>query len=187
MARALCMDCGIHEKYGKVHRCIECWLRKQGADVQAKWAAHRLAMMPEDLRLARVPKTAWPPGRRWCSGCQSFVRLADCGKGAARCRACTSVAAHGARVEKVYGITREDYETLLKAQGGRCFICQRVPRSKRLAVDHDHQTGAVRGLLCADSERGCNHAILGNIRDLDMARRIVAYLENPPARTALDG
>ena len=83
------------------------------------------------------------------------------------------------------GFTREDYEALWKAQGGRCYICRRESRSKRLAVDHDHATGEVRGLLCADSERGCNHAILGNIRDLAMAKRIVSYLENPPARRVL--
>jgi Recombination endonuclease VII len=88
-------------------------------------------------------------------------------------------------VEKVYGITPDDYRALFIAQGGRCYICQRKTHSKRLAVDHDHVTGAVRGLLCADNERGCNHAILGNIRDLAMAKRIVAYLEDPPANSVL--
>jgi hypothetical protein len=95
------------------------------------------------------------------------------------------VSAHAGRVERTYGITAEEYRALFIAQGGRCYICQRVARSKRLAVDHDHVTGEVRGLLCADSERGCNHAILGNIRDVEMARRIVKYLEAPPARSVL--
>ena len=39
-------------------------------------------------------------------------------------------------------------------QDGRCAICCREQDSKRLAVDHDHHTGQVRGLLCSDCNRG---------------------------------
>lgn len=49
-----------------------------------------------------------------------------------------------------YGISVEDYEKLLELQDGKCAICgegQRGP--KKLAVDHDHRTGAIRGILCA--------------------------------------
>jgi hypothetical protein len=53
-------------------------------------------------------------------------------------------------------------------------------------VDHDHVTGRVRGLLCADSDWGCNYAILGKIKDVAMARRIVQYLVSPPADSVLD-
>ncbi len=43
----------------------------------------------------------------------------------------------------------EEYETLLKYQGHTCAICNRPELSrKRLSVDHCHETGAVRGLLC---------------------------------------
>ena len=54
---------------------------------------------------------------------------------------------HKWRLEKVYGITPEEYARMLAAQEGRCFFC-RKPRRKLLAVDHDHVTGRVRGLLC---------------------------------------
>jgi hypothetical protein len=77
--------------------------------------------------------------------------------------------------------TADDYRVLYRNQRGRCYICERRVLSKRMAVDHDHKTGLVRGLLDADSERGCNAAILGNIRDIPMARRILDYLEDPPA------
>lgn len=184
--RKPCMICGIHPKMKDHPRwCYECWLTKQSVEVREKWARWRLAAIPEPYHLGRVSKESWPQGRRWCAGCQSFVRLSDCGPNSSRCRTCISMGNHSGMVERTYGITSEQYRALFKAQGGRCYICRRKVHSKRLAVDHDHQTGEVRGLLCADSERGCNHAILGNIADLAMARRIVEYLENPPARSVL--
>lgn len=48
-----------------------------------------------------------------------------------------------------YGLSIEDYEKLLASQHGACAICTAVPSSKRrLAVDHCHATGKIRGLLC---------------------------------------
>ena len=90
--------------------------------------------------------------------------------------------AHEARVEKVYGLGRGQYEKLYEAQGGRCYICQvATGKTKRLAVDHDHKTGYVRGLLCSP----CNR-LLGHIRDSTLtAKRIVYYLNYPPAHTVL--
>ncbi len=58
-----------------------------------------------------------------------------------------------------YGITRDDFYALLAAQQGVCAICGGV-ESQRLHVDHDHTTGAVRGLLCGPCNRG-----LGSFRD----------------------
>jgi hypothetical protein len=50
-----------------------------------------------------------------------------------------------------YGITPEEYEKLLAKQHGHCALCSKTPDTQRygkLHVDHDHNTGAVRGLLC---------------------------------------
>ena len=62
-----------------------------------------------------------------------------------------------------YGVTLADYQVMLEAQGGNCAIC-RKPEAHQFKgvfhVDHDHATGAVRGLLC----RGCNH-MLGVVGD----------------------
>jgi hypothetical protein len=54
------------------------------------------------------------------------------------------------------------YEAQLAAQGGGCAICGYRPKpgGRRLNIDHDHKTGAVRGLLCARCNRG-----LGWFRD----------------------
>lgn len=60
-----------------------------------------------------------------------------------------------------YGLTQAGYETILAGQGMACAICKQVPaKGIRLAVDHSHTTGKVRGLLC----QGCN-AGLGMFRD----------------------
>ncbi len=91
-----------------------------------------------------------------------------------RCKACASRASHSAVVEKTYGITGEQYAAMLAEQGGKCAICKRTPRAKRLAVDHNHKTGAVRGLLCSR----CNRGILGHADDsLERLRSAVAYME----------
>lgn len=48
------------------------------------------------------------------------------------------------------GITTERYDALLELQGGKCSICKRGSgrKNSHFAVDHDHATGEVRGLLC---------------------------------------
>ncbi|MGL4178298.1 MAG: endonuclease VII domain-containing protein [Dermatophilaceae bacterium] len=85
---------------------------------------------------------------------------------------------HSARVEVTYGLRPGQYQELLLFQQGRCYICQRRPGAKRLAVDHDHATGEVRGLLC----RGCNRDVLGHLREDRLAlARALEYLEEPPA------
>lgn len=62
---------------------------------------------------------------------------------------------------KKYGLTPESYDALVAAQDGLCAICGRSERSKRtgevikLSIDHDHETGKVRGLLCGS----CNRAL----------------------------
>ncbi len=61
-------------------------------------------------------------------------------------------------LKHAYGISLEDYKSMLEAQGGACAICKRPQKDKRgfpLHVDHDHGSEAVRGLLC----NGCNRLI----------------------------
>ena len=53
-----------------------------------------------------------------------------------------------------YGITEADYDRMAKVQGGVCAICKCRQRFQKLAVDHDHKTGKVRGLLCVSCNRG---------------------------------
>jgi hypothetical protein len=57
--------------------------------------------------------------------------------------------------KKKFGIGIAEYDAMFSEQNGGCAICGK-PRDKhfRLAVDHDHATGEIRGLLCADCNRG---------------------------------
>ena len=86
---------------------------------------------------------------------------------------------------KHYGITYDQYLSMLEAQGGVCAICKQRPIKQRLVVDHDHRTKTVRGLLC----HRCNIGI-GNLRDsldvLERAKVYLQYTDNPvPPETQL--
>ena len=74
-----------------------------------------------------------------------------------------------------YGITLDDYNQMLDDQDGVCAICQNeCPTGRRLSVDHDHETGEVRGLLC----HGCNLG-LGAFKDsVRGLQRAIQYLES---------
>jgi len=70
-----------------------------------------------------------------------------------------------------YGLTVTELDKLLEDQGGRCAICQEA--SKVWHIDHNHETGKVRGVLCP----GCNVGI-GHLRESPEALRSAAdYLE----------
>ena len=80
--------------------------------------------------------------------------------------------------ERKFGVGAEAYEQMLLAHDGKCGICKREETATRmgkvltLAVDHDHNTGQVRGLLCSTCNKG-----LGMLGDtLERAQMAVAYL-----------
>ena len=86
---------------------------------------------------------------------------------------------HSKHLTATYGITTVEYWQIYEYQNGKCFICQRATGArKRLAVDHDHKTGYVRGLLCGT----CNRKVIGHLRDDPQAlERGAQYLRHPPA------
>lgn len=101
--------------------------------------------------------------RKWCS------------------ETCSKEAARAARLRATFDISIYEYDQILAYQGNACAICRRPPKSgKRLAVDHDHQTGFVRGLLCFM----CNRRVLG-ARSAEVLIKTAAYVTDPPARRAL--
>lgn len=177
MAAKPCIECAARPKMVGRHRCRVCYTRGLPIGEQVLEAHRRLAMVPPELRRKRVPERQWPAGMRWCAGCQSFVDLIDVPKGEGRCKACASAAVHGQRIQKVYGLSPAEYDDLLRLQGGRCAICRNRPKTKRLAVDHSHKSGEVRGLLCSR----CNHDLMGSAWDsINLAAALWHYLNEPP-------
>lgn len=93
---------------------------------------------------------AWPSGTRKanCKPCDKILRAEHYANNDGVDQSYEQV------LKREYGITLEDYNALLRKQAHRCAICRRGETAKsrgkvrRLAVDHDHVTGAVRGLLC---------------------------------------
>lgn len=85
---------------------------------------------------------------------------------------------------KKYNLTIEEYDSLLQKQNGVCAICGKPPedsckKSKysddiKLHIDHDHETGRVRGLLCTK----CNFGIGSFSDDIDLMLDAVYYVHN---------
>jgi hypothetical protein len=71
-------------------------------------------------------------------------------------------AAHRYRLKKKYGMTKEEWDRILKSQNFCCAICKSETSGTKRTwhVDHCHKTGKVRGLLC----QRCNH-LVGNAQD----------------------
>jgi len=97
-----------------------------------------------------------------CAQCENwldkesfYLDARNTGKRTCYCKECLS---HLRRLNK-YGVTVDQYNYMLAAQGNVCAVCSSPPealgRGKTLVVDHDHKTHEVRGILC----NSCNHTI----------------------------
>lgn len=80
-----------------------------------------------------------------------------------------------------YGITPEEYDTILKEQNNVCAICKnpetakehRTGNVRKLAIDHCHTTNKVRGLLCASCNQG-----LGKFKDsINLLENAIKYIK----------
>jgi hypothetical protein len=118
-----------------------------------------------------------PEGHKHCQRCgevkshSEWHRNATASDGlATRCKACRAEEARASYFQRQYGITEADRDEMIRSQMGICSICLAAPA---VHVDHCHETGRVRGVLCFN----CNSAIgkLGD--DPDTLRRAIAYLE----------
>lgn len=115
-------------------------------------------------------------GEKACSDCRQVFpadhferdyRYPD--RGVAKCRTCMARGRSDASLRRRYGIGRAEFDSMLSAQGGGCAVCG---SADRLCVDHDHQTGAVRKILC---DR-CNRAIGVVDDDAGLLEKLAQYL-----------
>lgn len=84
-------------------------------------------------------------------------------------------------LKRQYGITLEQYNQMLEEQNGVCAMCfepetvksHHTGEVRYLAVDHDHKTGKVRGLLCFR----CNTMLEHFDKDIDKIKAVLAYIK----------
>jgi len=117
-----------------------------------------------------------------CKVCKAGVDQKQYAKNASKRKALSKIHydnnkdAHACRtLQRKYGISLEEYEELHKKQDGQCRICDTTAEEngRRLAVDHNHKTGEVRGLLCDQCNVG-----LGKFKDSPTRlRAALNYLE----------
>lgn len=118
-------------------------------------------------------RETWLKNRKPCPECGAEVPLTDIGRQTRKyCSFACKQAAHARRWRERhpdymrqynYGLSPEEYAALLESQNGACAICGRAEWGKHVeapCVDHDHETNAVRGILCGHCNRG-----LGYFRD----------------------
>jgi len=78
-------------------------------------------------------------------------------------------------IRRRFGVTTEQYDEMLARQNGGCAICGKTnPNGHRLAIDHNHRSGKVRGLLC----RNCNSAIGQLLDSPELIRKAADYVES---------
>jgi hypothetical protein len=131
-------------------------------------------------RRKRAERRAWravPEGHKFCRGCGQTKPHSEWHRNTAasdglssRCKACRAAEGRAGHLMRQYGITEAERDEMISSQMGICSICLAAPA---VHVDHCHETGRVRGVLCFN----CNSAIgkLGD--DPDVIRRAIAYLE----------
>jgi hypothetical protein len=151
-------------------------LSRTSMDAQIREAERRLAAAAGEPFRARVAPAEWPDGERWCAGCQSFVPLWYAA--VSRCKACHAKGARDSHRMSVYGLSPAGHKKLAETQDDRCAICRKRQTMKSVAVDHDHKTGVVRGLLC----KRCNHDLLGAaFESVKILLAAATYLVVPPS------
>lgn len=179
-----CPDCGQDKRLdafgnnraqpdGKAFYCRPCFNLRSAAAYRRKQA--RLG------RTVRERVTA-PAGHKWCPDCKQTKPLEEfhraprqAGGRASYCRVCKGRRDERRRLERLYGLTPEGLEQLIASQDGLCAVCVERPAQH---VDHDHETGFVRGVLCF-----CCNAALGQMRDdVRILRAAIAYVERHAMR-----
>lgn len=182
-------DCGEQRPLGDFHHnkrgrdglsryCKECHNERTLASYH-----RRRAGLPSPTDIARLPAEV-----KRCPDCYEVKLLADFPRHASArdgrgsyCKPCHNARTRATRqrlyggsreyhLRRRYGVTSAQVDTMVEVQFGKCAVCQTAPAEH---VDHDHETGAVRGILCFN----CNGA-LGHVRDrIDVLLAAIDYLQ----------
>ena len=137
------------------------------------------------MEIRKLQKLLHSSDKRRCSSCGKMLKYEKFGyveyepdkfKFRSPCKDCENLKArsnpmrHKYRFSK-YGLTKEDYVFMMEKQNNRCAICGEEP--ERPIIDHCHQTGKIRGVLC----NRCN-SILGFAEDrISVLEKAIQYLK----------
>ncbi|MEU7039883.1 endonuclease VII domain-containing protein [Streptomyces varsoviensis] len=144
--------------------CRECW---------AAYHQERQLARGKNVR----PRVKVPSGHKLCRRCGEIKPHSEWHRNSTapdglstRCKPCRAAEGRASHLKRSYGITEAQRDEMIASQMNICVICLAAPAAH---VDHCHQTGRVRGVLCFN----CNSAIgkLGD--DPGTLRRAIAYLE----------
>src|SRR3954454_23848933 len=191
METKFCRDCGVHRPVAEFSRNrrardgLGFYCRQHLAEISAKSREARRAR--PRVHKSLPPGLVVPEGDKWCPDCGQVLPLerfprsrANLNGRGSYCLPChnergrKSLADRGGsrtyHLSRRYGISAEEADVMLAAQGGLCAICRAAPA---VHVDHDHATDAVRELLCFNCNGG-----LGQFRDDPAVLRAAAeYVE----------
>lgn len=175
------IECSKCHETKKVHQFSVDKKRSSGL---YPWCKSCFAGYQKEQRLKRVPKQIQT---KYCPKCKIDKDASEFTKNKHQhdglfpyCRDCKYVIAKddykfkgwAKHIKRIYGVTVEEYNTLLEQQDGVCAICKNG-HEHALCIDHDHSTNEIRGLLC----KPCNVAI-GNMKDEpERLRSAAMYLE----------
>ena len=142
LEKVLCPRCGSEREDKDYQLCNKCREKKRNAD-----ADNMQRGLCRNCGGSREDLTT-----QHCTKCKEFQRTTG--------------------LKKKYSITVEDYTRMSEEQGGVCWICKRTTDTGNLHIDHCHETGKVRGLLCGK----CNRAIGCLDHSPELLKRAIEYL-----------
>lgn len=173
-----CQECGEVIKARRRNRrfCADCKAKREAARKKTAKVPKK-GTVPLTCERCGTIWTSVKNNGRWCPDCRPIVQKDRIKayesrpeiRAARNAYARERGYARKAQLAK-YGLTQADYARILKEQAGVCAICSKT--HPRMCVDHCHETGKVRGILCSP----CNRAI-GQLGDtVEHVQRAVTYL-----------
>jgi len=160
--------CGCSEKYVSSYGCVACTLARNDSSYIKEYSKSSKSKERSKKYTEKIKSegkiSEYNRKYRENGGSKKSKKYYDTNKDVWR----------NSQLKRTYGIKLDEYNKMLKQQENRCSICgeHKDLFRKFLAVDHDHKTGAIRGLLC----KNCNTG-LGNFKDsVEIMNKAIAYL-----------
>lgn len=156
-----------------MNKCLECG--EDLASIRRKFCSKKCNCRYYNKLRSKVAVTGWKKNRLrqdgliLCLGCNDYLERGSFGPAKStpnsKCDRC--------RTLRRYGLTKDKLQKIVESQGNACAICRISFEERRMAVDHCHETGQFRGILCYR----CNTALGSFNDDPLMLKRAMEYLE----------